>query len=32
VDDLIHTVHAHPTLTEGIHEAMENVYKAAIHI
>ncbi|MBI4475018.1 MAG: FAD-dependent oxidoreductase, partial [Acidobacteria bacterium] len=32
VDDLIHTIHAHPTLTEGIHEAMENVYKVAIHI
>ena len=32
VDDLIHTIHAHPTLTEGIHEAMENVYKSAIHI
>ncbi len=32
VNDLIHTIHAHPTLAEGIHEAMENVYGAAIHI
>jgi dihydrolipoamide dehydrogenase len=31
-DDLIHTIHAHPTLAEGIHEAMENVYGAAIHM
>lgn len=30
--DLIHTIHAHPTLAEGIHEAMENVYNAAIHM
>lgn len=32
VDDLIHTIHAHPTLAEGIHEAMENVFGAAIHM
>jgi dihydrolipoamide dehydrogenase len=32
VDDLIHTIHAHPTLAEGLHEAMENVYNMAIHI
>jgi dihydrolipoyl dehydrogenase len=32
VDDLIHTIHAHPTLAEGFHEAMENVYNMAIHI
>jgi dihydrolipoamide dehydrogenase len=32
VDDLVHTIHAHPTLAEGIHEAMENVYGAAIHM
>jgi dihydrolipoamide dehydrogenase len=32
VDDLIHTIHAHPTLAEATHEAMENVFGAAIHI
>lgn len=32
VDDLIHTIHAHPTMAEAIHEAMEDVYKSAIHI
>lgn len=32
VEDVIHTIHAHPTLAEGIHEAMENVYNLAIHI
>lgn len=32
VDDLIHTIHAHPTLSEAVHEAMENVFGAAIHI
>jgi dihydrolipoamide dehydrogenase len=32
VDDLIHTIHAHPTLAEGLHEAMENVHNMAIHI
>jgi dihydrolipoamide dehydrogenase len=32
VEDVIHTIHAHPTLAEGIHEAMEAVYGAAIHI
>ncbi len=32
VDDIVNTIHAHPTLAEGVHEAMENVYKAAIHI
>lgn len=32
VDDLVNTVHAHPTLAEATHEAMENVFGAAIHI
>ncbi len=32
VDDLIRTIHAHPTLAEGLHEAMENVHNMAIHI
>ena len=32
VEDLVHTVHAHPTLAEATHEAMENVFGAAIHI
>lgn len=31
-DDLIQTIHAHPTLSEGLHEAIENVYSRAIHI
>jgi dihydrolipoamide dehydrogenase len=32
VDDLVHTMHAHPTLAEATHEAMEAVFGAAIHI
>ena len=32
VDELIHTIHAHPTLHEAVHEAAEAVYGAAIHI
>ena len=32
VDDIINTIHAHPTLAEGLHEAMENVHNMAIHI
>ena len=32
VEDVVHTIHAHPTLSEGFHEAMEAVYGAAIHI
>jgi dihydrolipoamide dehydrogenase len=32
VEDLVHTIHAHPTLTEATHEAMEAVFGAAIHI
>ena len=29
VEDLVHAIHAHPTLAEGMHEAMENVFGAA---
>ena len=32
VDDIVNTIHAHPTLAEGLHEAMENVHNMAIHI
>lgn len=32
VQDLVNTIHAHPTLSEATHEAMENVFGAAIHI
>jgi dihydrolipoamide dehydrogenase len=32
VADLVNTIHAHPTLAEATHEAMENVFGAAIHI
>jgi dihydrolipoamide dehydrogenase len=32
VEDLVHTIHAHPTLSEAVHEAMESVFGAAIHI
>ena len=32
VEDLVNTIHAHPTLAEATHEAMENVFGAAIHI
>ena len=32
VDDLVNTIHAHPTMAEAVHEAMENVFGAAIHI
>jgi dihydrolipoamide dehydrogenase len=32
VDDLVNTIHAHPTLAEATHEAMENVFGAAVHI
>jgi len=31
-EELVHTVHAHPTLHEAIHEAAEAVHGAAIHI
>ncbi len=32
VDDLIHTIHAHPTLAEGIHEAAHGVHGSYLHI
>ncbi len=32
VSDLVNSIHAHPTLAEATHEAMENVFGAAIHI
>jgi len=32
VTDVGLTVHAHPTLSEGIMEAAENLHKMAIHI
>ncbi len=31
-EDLIHTIHAHPTLSEAVHEAMEDVYGVSIHM
>jgi dihydrolipoamide dehydrogenase len=32
VDDVVNMIHAHPTLAEGVHESMEAVFGAAIHI
>ena len=32
VADLVNTIHAHPTLAEATHEAMESVFGGAIHI
>lgn len=32
VDELIHTIHAHPTLAEGIHEAAHGVHGSYIHL
>jgi len=32
VSDLVPAIHAHPTLSEAIHEALENVFGAAIHM
>jgi len=32
VEDLVPAIHAHPTLSEGVHEALENVFGAAIHM
>ena len=32
VADMAHLIHAHPTLSEGVHEAFEAVFGAAIHI
>jgi dihydrolipoamide dehydrogenase len=31
VAELIHTIHAHPTLSESVHEAAHAVHGAAIH-
>ena len=31
VADLVHAIHAHPTLAEGMHEALESVFGAAIN-
>ena len=32
VDDLVHTIHAHPTLAEGIYEAAHGVHGTYLHI
>jgi hypothetical protein len=32
VSDVVNMIHAHPTLSEATHEAMESVFGAAIHI
>lgn len=32
VKDIAHTIHAHPTLSEGIMEAAEDVHDSAIHV
>ncbi len=32
VADLVHSIHAHPTMAEGMHEALESVFGSAIHI
>jgi dihydrolipoamide dehydrogenase len=32
VADLVNLIHAHPTLSEGVHEALEGVFGAPIHI
>jgi dihydrolipoamide dehydrogenase len=32
VDELIHTIHAHPTLAEGLHEAAHGVHGSYLHI
>jgi dihydrolipoamide dehydrogenase len=32
VDELVHTIHAHPTLAEGIHEAAHGVLGSYLHI
>ncbi len=31
-EDLIHTVHPHPTLSEAVHEAVEGIYGVPIHL
>jgi dihydrolipoamide dehydrogenase len=32
VADLVHAIHAHPTMAEGMHEALESVFGAPIHL
>ena len=32
VEDLIHIVHPHPTLSEAVHEAVEGIYGVTIHL
>jgi dihydrolipoamide dehydrogenase len=32
VADIVHAIHAHPTMAEGMHEAMEGVFGAPIHL
>jgi dihydrolipoamide dehydrogenase len=32
VDRLASMIHAHPTLSEGLHEAVEGIHKQAIHM
>jgi dihydrolipoamide dehydrogenase len=32
VDDLVNTIHAHPTLSEGIHEAAHGVHGSYLHM
>ncbi|HUP00658.1 MAG TPA: dihydrolipoyl dehydrogenase [Gemmatimonadota bacterium] len=31
VEELVHTIHAHPTLSESVHEAAHAVYEHALH-
>ena len=31
-EDIEHTIHAHPTLSEAVHEAVGNAFGHAIHI
>jgi dihydrolipoamide dehydrogenase len=32
VEDLVRTIHAHPTMSEAFHEALEGVFGSAIHL
>jgi dihydrolipoamide dehydrogenase len=32
VADIVHAIHAHPTMAEGMHEALESVFGAPIHL
>ncbi|TKI02268.1 dihydrolipoyl dehydrogenase [Martelella alba] len=31
IEDIIHTIHGHPTIAEGVHEAAEDVFSNAIY-